>query len=1399
MSDPSFLYVVSWEICNREGGVYTALSGAAPSLGAHHGEDLLFIGPDLRSVRGGPDDFLEAPVQPEWARLAAEHDVPVRFGRWAVDGSPPCVLVHFGRLLEQRNGILGDLWNEYGVDSLSADWDVLERLLFGHAAGKLIELHYHLVSRPRGRRAAAHFHQWPTGTGLLHVANSVPEIGTVYTPHGTALGRALADAGAHNGLESIDVAGSAREHGAAAQHSVELAVAKKAAVLTTVSEQVSEETLHLLGRRPDLITPNGYRATGPLDPERRTEVRSAVLDVAQRFVGSPIAADTRLVLCSGRYEFRNKGIDLLLGALGRLQEGDRPQRDLLLLLLVPAKQTGPRPLVVRRLRDDAPPEGPCGVCTHNLAHPEDDLIVEACKQANIENAPGSPVRVIFCPILLEGRDPLFPYGYQDVLRAFDLTVFPSLYEPWGYTPLESLAAGVPTVTTDRTGFGRFVQSLPDQDRRAVTLLETGEDRGAMEERLELVLREFLARGDEELDSLRASGSAIAESTSWDRLSKHTRRAHALALEKTAGRSHSATPLGWSRVSRRSIVSLPARTGRGPQLHRFTVVSAAPERLARLHELAHNLWWSWNPDAGELFERLDPAAFEQSGHNPVRFLAELDPTVLNDAASDAEYVASYDAVIARFEAYRTRAFASAPRTAYFCAEFALHESLPIYSGGLGVLAGDHLKSASDLALPYCAVGLRYADGYFRQRIEKDGSQGVVFERIDPGETPLVEVTDSDNNPLRITLPMPERDLTAGVWRVDVGRVPLYLLDTVVEENDPADRGITERLYPSAREPRLRQEMLLGMGGWRLMRELQIPVEVVHINEGHSAFLLLERLCEFVENEGLTFAEAVEVVRAGTVFTTHTPVPAGHDRFAEDLMRRYFGRLAPRLGLDWLEFMALGRTELDQGDFSMTNLALHLSGRANGVSKLHGEVAREMHNEVWPAFHIAETPIDSVTNGVHLPTWVGPEMRAVLESHLGEDWPSGDWAKAEAIPNEEILTARGAQRQRFLADLREQVERVSVRRGEGAAMLRTRLTGITDDALWIGYGRRFAPYKRATLLFRDEDRLTRLLADEKRPVRFVFAGKSHPDDREGAELVKRIVELSADERFAGRIFFVENYDVGVARKLVQGVDVWLNTPTRPLEASGTSGMKTCLNGAPHLSVLDGWWCEAYDGTNGWAIGDAEETDDPELQNERDSRALYGLLESSLVPEFFAEEQPGAGEAWLARVRRTLATVPAFFNTNRMVGDYVSQCYIPAQESYRRLVENEFAGAKTRAARHSRWHAAWPNVQIAEVSVTDLDAAGIPLGEHFEVRARVQLGTLEPDEVAVELYVGPAGPTGELREPSVVPLLLNERDGDGIALYAGGYRPKSAGPHRYGIRVRPAAETPQEVAALGFVRWA
>ncbi|MCS7083248.1 MAG: alpha-glucan family phosphorylase [Bacteroidetes bacterium] len=684
--------------------------------------------------------------------------------------------------------------------------------------------------------------------------------------------------------------------------------------------------------------------------------------------------------------------------------------------------------------------------------------------------------------------------------------------------------------------------------------------------------------------------------------------------------------------------------------------------ARLRELAYNLWWSWHPEAQALFEALHPVLWESSGHNPVAVWRALDESLLRERLASEAFREHLRTVYERFRSYMeepSRNGHNQGLVAYFCMEFALHESLPQYAGGLGVLAGDHLKSASDLGLPLVGVGIFWREGYFTQRFSPDGWQQECYERIDPYRGPLVPLTHPDGPPVIVSVPLDGRRVWLRAWKVQVGRVPLYLLDADFDSNAESDRALTRRLYADGPELRIRQEALLGIGGVRLLRALGLKPDVFHLNEGHCAFLTLELLRE-ARAQGLELEEAWDQVRARCVFTTHTPVDAGHDRFPAELVERVLGGYRIELGLSQDQLLALGR--VNTGDshepLCMTVLALKGSRWANGVSRLHGEVSRHMWQSLYPGRPVQEVPIGYITNGVHLATWAASEAQAFLSRHLGPDWEAHQvdpafWSRIDEISDEALWAYRNRLRLRLLAFVREYVRAQSL---PFPPLL------LNAEALTIGFARRFAPYKRATLLFRYPDRLARLLGDPDRPVQILFAGKAHPRDDWGKRLLQEIYHMAQRPEFAGKIVLLENYDLYVARMLVSGCDLWLNTPRRPFEASGTSGMKVVLHAGLQASVLDGWWCEGFNGRNGWAIGDGPEERDPQQQDERDAEALYELLETEIIPAFFERDALGLPRRWLARIREAWKSLLPVFNTHRMLLAYQEQAYSALPSSVR-----------------------------------------------------------------------------------------------------------------------------------------
>jgi glycogen phosphorylase len=836
-------------------------------------------------------------------------------------------------------------------------------------------------------------------------------------------------------------------------------------------------------------------------------------------------------------------------------------------------------------------------------------------------------------------------------------------------------------------------------------------------------------------------------------------------------------------------------------HRFDVLPNLPDELKPLDEMARDLWYSWHRDAAELFARLDPDAWQASGRNPVMTLAKVPQATLDAAARDETFLAELRRIHTAFRTYQagtgwfdeTYPGVNDLQIAYFSLEFGLDTALPIYSGGLGILAGDHLKSASDLGLPLVGVGLLYGNGYFRQALNIDGWQQELYPPNDWSNMPVHRHVGDDGEQLHVDVVMAGTPVRAAIWRAQVGRVPLYLLDTNIEANPPELRDITASLYGGDRERRVRQELLLGIGGARALQAVGIAPTVFHMNEGHSAFLALERLRVLMHEHALPLPAALEQVTGSTVFTTHTPVPAGNEVFDVELVRPYLEPVAADLGLTWDALVDMGQAPgQDDSQFGMTPLALRTAAFANGVSKLHGEVSRGMWQSLWPQLPVDEVPISSVTNGIHPRTWLSREMGQLLDRYLGPrlvESPQDQsvWERVDKIPPGELWRVKQRRRERLVLVTRERLREQMERRGASRAALREADETLRPDILTLGFARRFATYKRATLLFRQADRLARLLTDPDRPVQLVFSGKAHPADTPGKELIQAIVRFAQDPRVRQRIVFVEDYDMGVSRLLVSGCDVWLNAPRRPLEASGTSGMKAVVNGVLNVSVPDGWWDEGYTPEVGWSIGNRESYDNEEEQDAIECDALFNLLEQEVIPLFYRRDASGLPREWVARMTASMSRLGAVFNTHRMVQEYAEWGYLPAHRAATRLAKDAHGEARALATWRDRVAAVWPEVTLR----SQVDAEQNPIvGTTIPVSVWAGLAGLAPDEVTVEVAAGLPDASGMPAHPSYVPAQHSGTDGN-EERYSAEVPCTTSGPLTLAVRIRP--RNPSAVNAL------
>ncbi|MBK9179240.1 MAG: alpha-glucan family phosphorylase [Acidimicrobiales bacterium] len=840
------------------------------------------------------------------------------------------------------------------------------------------------------------------------------------------------------------------------------------------------------------------------------------------------------------------------------------------------------------------------------------------------------------------------------------------------------------------------------------------------------------------------------------------------------------------------------------LRSFTVRPRLPEALHHLEQLAMNLRWSWDESTRALFRWVDPEAWDSTVHDPVRLLGLVRRERLDALATDAGFLRYlnevHDGLVRYLERprwFQTTADAGELRlVGYFSPEFGMSEALPQYSGGLGVLAGDHLKAASDLGVPLVGIGLFYRHGYFRQALSADGWQLERYPDLDPHAMAL---TPCDG--VQVELDLAGEPVLARVWRADVGRIPLYLLDTDVEENSEAARGVTDRLYGGDSEHRLRQEIVLGVGGVRALEALGHDVQVFHTNEGHAGFLGLERIRRFMVDEGLSFHEAIEAVRAGNIFTTHTPVPAGIDRFRPELIERYFGWWADETGVPLPELLALGRRDEEPPDdrFNMAVMGLRLAGRSNAVARLHGDVSRAMFRDLWPDAPEAEVPITHITNGVHAHTWVSPEIDDVLARHVLPEWAGagpGDWARIDTARDDEIWRAREQGRERLVSLVRQRLRQAAEARGLSPSDTAWCAEVLDPKILTVGFARRFATYKRATLLLSQPERLRALLLSPDRPVQLVFAGKAHPADDAGKEMISRIVHFASDPEVRHRIAFVEDYDIALARGLYQGADVWLNTPRRPLEACGTSGMKSALNGGLQLSILDGWWAEMFNGDNGWAISSVEAEHDPDRRDELEANSLFDLLEQQIAPLFYRRDEGPVPRAWVRRVKASLASLGPRVTATRMVRDYVEELYQTTAARADRLGGDGHLRARALAGWKDRVGRAWRGVHVVAV---DADETPAELGATRRVDAVVALGSLSAADVAVQLVHGTVGQGGELTMATVREMEAVGPPTAGQLRYRGEVPCERAGRYGFTVRVVPSHPDLTGPVELGRIAWA
>ncbi|MEL6658101.1 MAG: alpha-glucan family phosphorylase [Bacteroidota bacterium] len=842
-----------------------------------------------------------------------------------------------------------------------------------------------------------------------------------------------------------------------------------------------------------------------------------------------------------------------------------------------------------------------------------------------------------------------------------------------------------------------------------------------------------------------------------------------------------------------------------KLRRIFIESQLPKELEPLRELSNNLWWSWNQEAIDLFHSIDSDALINLNYNPVALLDQLSLEQTQKLAQDKDFLGRLKKVYKDYQAYiNTPLQKGQSQIAYFSMEYGLHISLRLYSGGLGVLAGDYLKEASDDNSNLIAVGLLYRYGYFKQALSLNGDQIHNFPPQEFTKLPVSPVRNANGDWIRIHVHMLGREIQAKLWLLKVGRISLYLLDTDLEENSWEDRALTHQLYGGDNEHRLKQEILLGIGGIRALNAMGLTPDIYHLNEGHASFLSLERLKNLVQQDGLSYPQAVEVVRSSSLFTTHTPVPAGHDHFPEHLIKNYLYAYCNDLGISWHDFMALGRVNADNAgeDFNMSHLAIRLSQEVNGVSKLHGTVSQKMFTKLFPGYTSDELHIGYVTNSVHYPTWIAHDWNELYQKEFGakflrDQYNHDHWRKIQKVSDGDVMEIRRRLKKRLLDYVKEKIQADLTRRGQSPRAIFQVINNVREDALVLGFARRFATYKRAHLMFTNVERLRELVNSQDRPVIFLFAGKAHPADGGGQDLIRHIIDISKRDEFVGKVIFLEDYNMEMAKLLVQGVDIWLNTPTRPLEASGTSGMKAALNGVVNFSVLDGWWAEGYRPDAGWALSLDRTYEDQNLQNELDAENIYNILETEIIPTYFDFDESGVSPKWVSYVKNIIAEVAPYFTMQRMLHHYYERFYSKLFGTAANLRENNYQAAKELAAwkEHVRQH--WSNVHEVQVDTFDSSNHPLPIGEKLDTSITVALGSLAAEHVGVEMVFFKRINENELELVRVAQLSLQDK-GHGKARYALSVDPELAGVYEFGFRIYPHHPLLANRQGLNLVRW-
>ena len=1389
-----YLFETSWEVCNKVGGIHTVLVTKTNTILPKYKNRLILIGPDIHG--GDNKEFQEdLTLYVGLKKKLIKDGIKIRIGRWKIVGNPLVILIDMTSCFAKKDAILGKLWEDYKLDSLNGGWDYIEPTIFGYIAGIVIEK-FASEYIPFRENVVAHFHEWMTGAGILYLKKNAPFIATVFTSHATVLGRSIAGNNnpLYENLENYDSQKVASRYNITSKHSLESISAQQAHCFTTVSEITQKECEKFLDKKPDLITPNGFSLS--LVPQkkdfenRRKNARKKIISIVSSLTGESFDENVKIVMTSGRYEYLNKGIDTLLDALKNIEESDYNKK-IIALFCIPLFNVWARTDLAQNMKNGKIEQLSEPILTHYFHNDGNDPILHNINNSTLLSS--KKIKSVFVPCYLDGNDGIFNLHYYDVLIGADLTVFASRYEPWGYTPQESIAFSAPTITTDLAGYGTWKKREMESNKATVVVDRFQKDNKIVANDVAENIKMFLSLSKGEKNKITNDAKKLSKASFWENFIKYYYTAYDIALSKTNNSVRKidifkeihviekTTNVNWNLINVKSII---------------------PKEFEKLHILAQNTWINWNQNATNLFKYINKDFVVKFDSNPVKLLNSMDTDNYQKLSEDKVFWKMLDDVFQEFKTYMEKPFISKSKIAYFSMEFGITNYIRLYSGGLGILAGDYLKEASDRGVDIVAIGLLYKHGYFNQRIEMNDRQNALSDIQNFNDLPIKKVI-IENKDLIVTAKLPGRNVLANVWLLEVGKVKLYLLDTDLSQNSDEDRGLTSNLYGGDNEHRLKQEILLGFGGIKVLKKLKINPDIYHCNEGHAAFINLKRICDLVKNVHLTFEEAIEYVKSSSLFTTHTPVAAGHDSFDDSLMRRYFRYMPSVLNISWEKFTSTGKfyTNCGNENFSMSALAANTSSEINGVSELHCEVSKDIFEPLYPGYFKEESHIGYVTNGVHFSTWACTDIQNLLRDELGSKLFNDQsnpkiWSKIYDIKDEALWNIRLKQKNRLIDYIKQRYFKNWKQRLTSPDTLLKVINKINPKALTIGFARRFATYKRAGLLFTDRDRLAKIVNNPNYPVQFIFAGKAHPKDIEGQDIIARIIKYSKQKEFIGKIIFLENYNIELAKKLVSGVDIWLNTPTRPLEASGTSGQKALLNGVINFSVLDGWWCEGYIKGAGFAIAQERSYSDQHLQNMFDATRIYNILEKDIIPTFFNRNESEIPTEWIKIIKNSLAQIAPKFTTTRMIDDYINKFYNKLTKNHALFKANNYNRCLELTLWKNRVLSVWDKIKIVFCNEYEKEVGNFHLGNTIKPKIVLKIDELDEQDFGVE-FVIKSEKNSESKIIKVQQMRLEKRE-DNQFSFQTEVKLDRSGPFGAAIRLYPKHPYLTYRQSFNYVKW-